>query len=240
MLFTARVECSSTRLPDALQGRLAPAPPSNEEEDVSGRSNRPTVPTELPCSLRAKGCITTNAFGIMQWYPDPCTLCDCNGCSEITCPQLDCFGFPIVKKSGKCCPECDFGVSKYNCSVVPAKIKSLYVSLGDKSCQSDIIIHECSQRFGFDERGHLFCCVPFETHHTHKLTQELQEFTGIYKIGYLDIGKCKKQSFDSLTPEEIANFLLHQLPQDVPVGREGNNGLPQRCVEYFATQQLQP
>lgn len=244
LLYTGvLVECNS-KLPNELRERLDPTPSDEEDSDSSNEDTsctdcQPSVPTELPCDLRVEGCIITNAFGLRQWYPDPCTLCDCNGCSKIICPELDCFEFPTVKKVGKCCPECDFGASKYNCSVVPVKIQSLYVSLGDKSFQKDVIVHDCNQKFGVEENGQLFGCVPLKAHFTHKLEQEVRENTGIYKIGYVDVGRCKKLSFDSLSSEERVTFLL-QMPQDVTGGRE-DNGLPQRCVEYFARQdELQP
>ncbi len=240
VLYTAMlVECNE-RLPDEMRERLGLPSTSegedsseSDDEDISCTDCKLKIPMEPPpCSQHAEGCIITNAFGIRQWYPEPCTLCGCYGCTEITCPHLDCFGFPTVATPGKCCPECDFGASKHNCSVVPVKIKSLYVSLGDKSCQSDIIIHGCNQRFGVEENGRLFCCVPSEIHHTHKLDREMREYTSLDNVGYMDIGKCTKRNFHSLSAREKIK-LLQQLPQDVSVGREG---LPQRCVEYFAQQ----
>ncbi len=236
-VLSTLVVCDSAKLPDHLQEHLATSP-SNEDatnNENSTNSNCTTCQpnTELPCWLRARGCITTNAFGQRQWYPDPCTLCDCSGCSKIKCPMLNCFGFPTATRPGKCCPECDFGVSEYNCSVVPAKVKSMYVSLGDKSCQSDVVIHDCNQRFGTDREGKSFRCVPFEMRHTHNFGRKCRNYAGIVQVRYKDVGECRKQESDETM------LLNNQFPQDVVINREKYRGLPLRCIEYFASQQQQ-
>ncbi len=231
------VECDSEKLPDHLQERLTTTPSNGDVNDNenSTNSNCPTCQpsTELLCKLRARGCITTNAFGHRLWYPDPCTLCDCSGCSKIECPKLNCFGFPTATRPGRCCSECDFGVSEYNCSVVPVKVKSIYVSLGDNSCQSDVVMHDCNQRFGTDRDGKSFRCVPFERRHTHNFGRKCRDYAGVVQVRYKDVGICSKEEFNETMS------LSNQFPQDVVTSREKDGGLPRRCIEYFASQQQQ-
>ena len=191
---------------------------------------------ERPCSERAEGCILRNGFGIRQWYPDPCTLCDCYGCSKIKCPILECFGYPSVTKPGHCCPECDFGVPDNNCSAIPFKIKSLYVSLGDESCQSDVVMHDCNMRYKTDPDGRSFRCAPVLSNIHHKMGKKCLDRTGIHHVVYKDVTECVQEDVDSVPPEEEMELIVNRFPQDVIVGGD-KGGLPPRCIEYFAGQQ---
>lgn len=225
LLSTTLLAEGRVRLPPHLRNRLTTPSPGDNGDCPSCEP----PPEKQPCLLQAMGCIVNNAFGERQWYPDPCTLCDCVGCTKIECPVLNCFGYPQLTKPGKCCPECDFGVSEHNCSIVPAKVRSLYVSLGERSCQSNIILHGCNLKYGLEEDGEAFKCLPNETVVSFNTSAECMRYAGVHQIQFSDVFECTKV--------RIKDTRSNGFPQDIVVGGDGNSGLPQRCINYFARQQ---
>ena len=142
------------------------------------------------CKLR--GCVYYGAFG-PTWRPDPCTVCSCiegkEVCTNITCPSLSCYGYPNMTRPHHCCPECDFGVARNECAPIPTSEKSLYVALGDESCQQDVVVHDCNKRFLFRD-GKWRICTPKE-----KIVSVRMKGSRcpVKKVVYWDVKKCKER-----------------------------------------------
>ena len=109
-----------------------------------------------PCERRCehskckfRGCTFFKAFGEV-WKPNNCTICYCKRyrteeCFEETCPEnLDCFGYPKMKRPGKCCEECDFGAAKNECKLIPVRRKNFTLGDGsDSSTMCQVVLHDC-------------------------------------------------------------------------------------------------
>lgn len=154
-----------------------------------------------------KGCVHYGAFG-PQWMPDPCTICSCNNreelCTKIECDdKLECYGYPSVVKEGDCCLSCDFGVADSECGVVPTGYKSLYVALGDQTCQKDVLLHGCDKHYIAGKDGKYYQCTPMETVHTVDMDQNHCE-NNVQHVTYMDTEHCVKRE---ISPSE--------LPQDI-------------------------
>ena len=198
------------------QPTTCPAPTcANPEKSSMHSDNCP--PSDCDKSLcKFRGCVHYGAFG-PQWMPDPCTICSCHGnqelCTAIECQEnLECYGHPTRVKEGDCCPSCDFGVPEKECGVVPTGVKSLYAALGDKDCQTDVLIYGCDKEFILGEDGKIYRCRPVEETQTYALDQACSN--GINQMTYLDVSSCVK--------EEIS---LWQLPQDYDFS-------PRECSYY--------
>lgn len=164
------------------------------------------------CKFR--GCVHYGAFG-PQWMPDPCTICSCRlskeFCSKIECEEkLECFGFPTMVKEGECCPSCDLRVAQSECGVIPTRYKSLYIALGDKNCQKDVLLHGCNKEFIAGKDGRFYQCTPESMVHTVEIGADCK--AGIQNVTYKDIGRCTKKE---ISPRE--------LPQDLDFE-------PRRCA----------
>ena len=166
------------------------------------------------CKFR--GCVHYGAFG-PQWMPDPCTICSCHDrqelCTIIDCSaDLECYGYPKRVKEGDCCETCDFGVPENECGVVPNGVKSLYTALGDKDCQTDVVVHGCNKQFVLGEDEKIYRCRPVETTQTHTLDQGCRN--GVSEVTYADVSSCVK--------EEVSSW---QIPQDLDFS-------PRKCNSY--------
>lgn len=146
-----------------------------------------------------RGCVHNGAF-FTTWMPDNCTVCRCEDkrevCTTIECTPVECYGFPMVTRSGKCCPECDFGISPTECGAVPVTRKSLYVAIGDNSCQQDVVERECDKHFIVEEDGEYgawFACEPVQE----EVTQSVENLPGcvdrISHVTYKTVTGCKKR-----------------------------------------------
>ena len=159
------------------------------------------------CKFR--GCVKFGAYG-PSWMPDNCTVCYCEEgsrkevCTKMECPKKDCFGFPTIHKPNRCCPECDFSskVADTECAAVPVKRKSMYVALGDKSCQRDVVTYGCDKEYITDEEGAWFSCKPVmvnvtlsfpDCHHGHMIGH----------VMYEEVRTCEKKRME-----------LHEIPMD--------------------------
>ena len=102
-----------------------------------------------------EGCVYYGAFYV-YWMPDPCTKCFCeNGkknCYRTQCAsELDCYGYPKVRRSGKCCEECDFGVSDSACGLIP--VSSIRHNGTDtRGTCSKVVVHGCNKHYIFIDK----------------------------------------------------------------------------------------
>ena len=153
------------------------------------------------CKFR--GCVHFGPFGPI-WLPDNCTFCGCyrgeEFCNVFECPEKNCYGYPLVNITGKCCPECDYGIKKNECGVIPQGERSLYVALGDFSCQHEVIKYGCDKRFINSEDGKRYACYPI-------LKEKILPLkgcrAGVKRVVYEDVAECEKR--------EIG---LSRVPQD--------------------------
>jgi hypothetical protein len=167
-----------------------------------------------------RGCVHSGAF-FTTWRPDNCTICNCldkrEVCTMIQCSPPQCYGFPIVTRPGKCCPECDYGISATECGAVPVSIKSLYVSLGDSSCQRDVVLRGCNKNLFVENRA-WFRCEPVRE----KVTQSVAELPGcegqISHVTYTTVTRCEKRQLN-----------YYEIPQDY-------DPEPHRCYYYVDPQ----
>ena len=101
-------------------------------------------------SCQFEGCVRFGAFG-PTWYPDPCTSCYCNHGKAVctnkaaNCPTLDCFGRLTIKRSGECCPACDFGIPEDECGTIPVKNTTRTVLVNGQECLQTEIINGCDK-----------------------------------------------------------------------------------------------
>lgn len=113
-----------------------------------------------------EGCVTRGAF-FEYWKPSPCTICFCKGgrkkeCIQHHCPgYLECFGFPTITRPGKCCAECNFGVSPDDCDVVPVKYRWIqYLGFYKKqSAFKRLLYHGCNKDI-VEVGNKLYKCQP--------------------------------------------------------------------------------
>lgn len=177
---------------------------------------------ESQCMLR--GCVHSGAF-FTTWMPDNCTVCQCLDkeklCTTIECAPLQCYGYPTVHRSGKCCPECDFNVSKYDCGAVPVATKSLYVSLGDETCRRDVLEYACDKHYIIEDDGEWFACEPVRE----EVTQSFADVPGgggcgqrISHMTYKAVARCEKRRLSDV-----------EIPQDY-------DPEPHRCHYYVDPQ----
>ena len=107
-----------------------------------------------------EGCIHYGAF-FTYWKPDPCTQCYCQGgwknCFRTDCNKnLDCFGYPKMRRPGKCCEECDFGASNDACSLIPVSYEAYRGSGAGRTC-SKVVKHDCNKLF-INAGGNMYRC----------------------------------------------------------------------------------
>ena len=165
-----------------------------------------------------RGCVYYGAFG-PSWRPDPCTICFCDSgeerCSEIPCDTPECFGFPLMTRNYSCCPECDFGIGDDECGPIPVRKQGLYVALGDESCHSEVVIHECDKTFVY-KNGQIMKCEPGRRRNmAHRLGGECP----IRRVVYTDVRDCHLR-----VPSR------HEIPQDDIFGPDLDE-----CPFYFET-----
>lgn len=110
------------------------------------------------------GCIVSGCtffrYYATTWKTDPCTVCEClfpdnrESCRNIECPSgpVECYGYPVVKKPGKCCPECGFNVSASECALVALGTHTVEVEggEGDSSCLQTVVEYGCDKERFFD------------------------------------------------------------------------------------------
>lgn len=234
---TEKINLEVSETEDVQEDDSTSCPPVSCKHPTLTDSNGCPACTDLsvlPCWMQARGCVTRDAFGRRQWYPNPCTLCGCHGCTKIICPVLNCFGHPIIIKPGKCCSECDFKISEDNCTVIPIRTKSLYTSFGDGSCQSDVVTHDCDKKFGTDKKGGLFKCRPVRSPIKHEMGSKCLANADVQQVVYVDTTDCIREVMESSPNDVIVN--VNRFPQDV---RVGFRDAPSRCEEYFASQRQQ-
>lgn len=168
-----------------------------------------------------RGCVHSGAF-FATWRPDNCTVCHCldkkEVCTTIECAPVECYGYPMVTRPGKCCPECDFNVSATECGAVPVVTRSLYVSLGDNSCQRDVVERDCDKRHIVDSEGAWFMCEPVRE----EVMQSFEDVPGcanrISHVTYKTVARCEKRRLS-----------YHEIPQDYDPD-------PHRCSYYVDPQ----
>lgn len=139
-------------------------------------------------NCKFRGCVHFGMFP--TWRPDPCTVCSCYRgnelCTNITCPSISCYGYPNVTRPHNCCPECDFGIARNECGVIPVSKKSLYVALGDDGSQQEVAMHDCDKQFVWrNEKWHI--CTPKK-----KITsvQMKDSQSPIRRVVYKDVKEC--------------------------------------------------
>lgn len=150
-----------------------------------------------------RGCVKYGAFG-PTWRPDNCTICSCSDetgkpvCTKIECSApADCHGRPLVHKPGRCCPECDYGVARDACGVVPGVERSLYLALGDLGCQQDVLFHRCDKNFFYleEEKG-WFECVVQMSQVSKELSEECQFKTHVSHVTHEDVTGCERRRLE--------------------------------------------
>ena len=160
-------------------------------------------------SCMYKGCVSYGAF-FPSWKPDPCTFCVCvDGQEECTISECGeepiCHGYPLVTKPGQCCPECDYGIPKDDCGVIPYKIQSLYVSLGDYSCQTDVLMHKCDKTYIYnsEERAY-YLCIEIEGVRQIEMADKCE--SRIHEVTYKDAKECETKKVHDISE------LIHVIP----------------------------
>ena len=157
------------------------------------------------------GCVRYGAFG-PTWRPDNCTQCFCehhrpmnstSSCITTQCPsEIDCYGYPTIHKPGRCCPECDYGLSDDECGLIPHRTELLNLTLGYASCEDEILFHRCNTNY-IIEGSDWFVCQLNMSRVMKKLSHKCRFNTYISHVTYEDITTCGKRL---LQP--------HEFPQD--------------------------
>lgn len=184
-------------------------PPAFCEDPVLVSNSGKECPSCEASRCKFRGCVHYGAFG-PTWMPDNCTICRCENhqesCTTIECDERkECYGYPLVKKQGQCCEECDFGISKDDCGVMPEGTKSLYAALGDQSCQRDVVLHRCDKRFMFDrnEKKWYWCVPVMSVKSVSFKDNEVDCRAGVKNVTYEDITACyKKEMSQSMIPQD--------------------------------------
>ena len=134
-----------------------PAGPCNRDACPPALCADPVRPEGECCdtcvnsSCQYRGCVQFGAFGA-QWYPNPCTLCQCidgeERCGQMGCSVPTCSGFPLTTDPDACCPRCDYGIAADECAPIPVAKESLYASLGyGAQCRYEVTRHRCDKAF---------------------------------------------------------------------------------------------
>ncbi len=138
-----------------------------------------------------EGCVNYDAFGAV-WKPNNCTTCHCNSnkkmCFTETCKTLDCFGYPTIKKPGKCCEECDFGVAHNECSLIPVGMRSISLGEGQTSTTcKQVQVYGCNTNTLWDNRW--YRCVERSGMSSISTNEGCEDVTGKYQ----DVMSCDRQ-----------------------------------------------
>ena len=139
-------------------------------------------------NCKFRGCVHFGMFP--TWRPDPCTVCSCYRgnelCTNITCPSISCYGYPNVTRPHNCCPECDFGIARNECGVIPVSKNSLYIALGDDSSQQEVVMYDCDKQFVWrNEKWHI-CTSKKKI----KSVQMKDSQSPIRQVVYKDVKEC--------------------------------------------------
>ena len=174
---------------DPAQATTCPPCPITPRCEHPVISNPDTCPCEHCPNCTFKGCVRFGWTGA-YWQPDPCTVCSCfndqERCTRIQCSKPECYGFPLVTRPRKCCPECDYGIAADECGPIPNRNQSLYVALGDeRSCQEDVVLHGCDKDLLLKD-GKIFKCFPKERLRSHTFERNCP----IRKVVYKDVREC--------------------------------------------------
>lgn len=196
---------SSTNSPSSEEGQISVEPvkrcPPVTCANPKYSQGYQECPTCEGSNCIFKGCVHYGAFD-PTWKPDNCTTCYCYQnqavCRKTKCnSHMECYGYPVVKKPGKCCPECDFGIGKNECGAIPVETKSLYVSFGDdKSCQRNVSVHYCNKLYITDGNGwHM--CRAVEGKRKVNMNAEGSKCRGkVSEVTYTDTVECVKEILD--------------------------------------------
>ena len=153
------------------------------------------------CLCVFRGCVHFGAFGA-TWKPDNCTTCTCNQnlnqaiCYNRTeCGHLECYGYPSVRKPGKCCPECDFGIAKNECGIIPVRMEFLNTAYeGSVNCQQKVRKHGCDKTYIISEDGQWYKCVAIKADREVHLDTECSKCKNEErKVTYKDTVSCEKK-----------------------------------------------
>ena len=144
-----------------------------------------------------EGCIFAGPFFTM-WFPDACSSCICRYgwkmCTQETCHPMECFGYPTVKRPGKCCEECDFGAREDECMAVPVGWKEISSLRRDKkqNC-SRFLEHGCNKKYVWSQLE-WYMCEPMEELVSLKAVPGCEDVP--FDIYLHDIVKCIKRLAD--------------------------------------------
>jgi len=161
-----------------------------------------------------EGCLYYGAF-FTSWKPDPCTHCYCQGgfkyCTTNFCnEELDCYGYPKVKRPGKCCEECDFGDSEDACSLIPVRYEP-YKYDTSVSC-SKVVKHDCDKLFVYSE-GKYYRCLGNPGYSKASNSPGCEEEEGWYG----DITECQQKEvtdFSFMPADYDPNPTCYPLPPE--------------------------
>ena len=154
------------------------------------------------------GCVHLGAFG-PSWKPDNCITCTCNFIQNKAeclsrnpieeCDHLECYGYPTVRKPGKCCPECDFGIAKNECGIIPVGMELLNLSVkGKNGCQQKVRKHGCDKMYIISEDGEWYKCVAINgIRKVHKNVGSLCN-NEVNRMTYQDIVSCEKKIIENV------------------------------------------
>ncbi len=106
-----------------------------------------------------EGCVYYSFF--TYWKPERCTTCFCNGgrkrCYAESCQQPECYGYPARRRPGECCEECDYGIPKNECGLIPNSVSWVsYRSDYLKTCHK-VVKHKCYRPYVFNEEKWYKC-----------------------------------------------------------------------------------
>ena len=195
---------SAVKIEDTATADPPTAPCDPNEECPSRDCADPIYPQGYQCcpscehsNCTFRGCVHYGAF-FPTWRPDPCTSCWCHGgaeqCSITSCPALNCYGFPEITSENECCRKCDFGIARDECGPVPVGVKSLYVALGDDSCQTDVLIHQCDKEFVF-KGGTWYECTAVEKMTSKRMGRSCDKFR---RVVHNDVAECVLKELDDI------------------------------------------
>lgn len=200
--LAAKVEDRPKGPDEFIQCPPCPPTPPCEHPVISNPEHEGPCPCFHCPNCTFRGCVRFGWTG-PTWQPDPCTVCSCFNdeelCTRIQCPKLECYGFPVVTRPRRCCPECDFGIAADQCGPIPIRNQSLYVALGDQqSCRADVVLHGCDKDLLLKD-GKIFKCVSKERLQSHTFERNCP----IRKVVYRDVRECR-----------IREAKPYEIPQD--------------------------
>ena len=163
LLVTAFAACMVAGAPNqrcdyASCPPLACADPDYSRDHCCGDCSR--------SKCRLQGRVVYGAH-FTEWYPSPCTRCTCSHSGEAICVNETCpassrncekMGYRLERRSGECCPRCDYGVPADSCQLVKTHNATITAKTDDgEECTTTVTLHSCDKTIVTTKRGQFVC-----------------------------------------------------------------------------------